>query len=215
MPKPRRCSGGPCARSPRSRPGRWGVGTRRRSGPGGSPTACAGRRGPVGPVSDPAPPSARARPASTGGSPKERAMPPAPASGQRSGDRGGRRVGPRTTGFPSIGHRGGTRSGNSDRSERSAPRPFHRRRVGRRSVRSAEGDHSGGALRAPTCPVATSRRPSPPSRSPAPHPPRPTCGERAPQRAPRLTGGPPWRSFARQALRCLSPGSRPLGWKMS
>lgn len=89
------------------------------------------------------------RPAPTGGSPKERARPPALASGQRSGDHGGRRVGPVSTGFPRFGRRVGARSGNSDRSGRPAPRPLHRRRVGRRPVRSAEGNHSGLA---PECP---------------------------------------------------------------
>lgn len=152
-PYPCPCPAEPCAQSPGSRRGRWGVGTRWRSGPDGSPTACAGRRRPAG----------RAEADATLGKSEagadgwvsegesEASGPGVGTAVRRSWRAPGRA---RTTGFPRIGRRVGTRSGNSDRSGRPAPRPLHRRRVGRRPVRSAEGNHSGLAPECPDLPCS-------------------------------------------------------------
>lgn len=99
------------------------------------------------------------RPAPTGGSPKEKARPPALASGQRSGDHGGRRVGPVLPASRESGvaweHVPGTATGPDD--------PLLGRFI---AVESAAG--LSGQLRAitqvwrlsaSTCPVTASRRP--------------------------------------------------------
>lgn len=132
-PCPCPCPDGPCARSPGSHRGRWGVGTRWRSGPGGSPTACGDRRRPAG--------WAEASADGWVSEGESEASGPGVGTAVRRPWRAPGRA--RTTGFPRIGRRVGARSGNSDRSGRPAPRPLHRRRVGRRPVRSAEGNHSG------------------------------------------------------------------------